>query len=151
MSDTAVAFACVFVAFYAAHTVGDHWIQTEWQATRKGLPGWPGRRACLAHVTTYTATQLAALTAVWVTLGLALSPWRVAAGLGVSAVTHYIADRREPLRRLAEWTGRGAFHSLGRPRPGHDDNVTLGTGAYAQDQAWHIGWCFVAALVTASG
>ncbi|MBB5873264.1 hypothetical protein F4553_006698 [Allocatelliglobosispora scoriae] len=150
MPDTAATFACVFVAFYAAHTVGDHWIQTERQAARKGLPGWAGRRACLAHVATYTATLLAALTAVWLALDLPLTPWRVGLGLAVSAITHYIADRREPLRILARWTGHATFHSLGQPRPGHDDNPSLGTGAYAQDQSWHVAWLFIAALLTAT-
>ena len=148
MPDTAATFACVFVAFHAAHTVGDHWIQTEGQASRKGLPGWPGRRACLAHVTTYTVTLTVALTTVWLALDLPLDPWRVAAGLAVSAATHYIADRREPLRVLARWTGHAAFHSMGQPRPGHDDNITLGTGAYVQDQSWHVAWLFIATLIT---
>jgi hypothetical protein len=149
MPDPAAVFAAVFVAFYAAHLVGDHWIQTERQATRKSLPGWPGRRACLAHVATYTATQAVAVGAAAIVLDLALSPGRLAVAFAVSAVTHYIADRRTPLKWLADRLGRGTFHRMGQPRPGKDDNVTLGTGAYAHDQSWHIAWCFVAALIAA--
>src|SRR5256885_16927252 len=62
-------------------------------------------------------------------------------GLAVSAVTHYIADRRTPLLRLAEAmqpvTGKADFYRLGAPREGRDDNPSLGTGAYALDQSWH--------------
>ena len=38
---------------------------------------------------------------------------------------------------------------LGAPRPGHDDNPSLGTGAYALDAAWHHGWEAAAALILA--
>ena len=45
-------------------------------------------------------------------LGIRLRPGRVAAALVVSGATHYIADRREPLRRLADATGRESFVRL---------------------------------------
>lgn len=71
----------------------------------------------------------------------------------MDAASHYWADRRTTLRALAAALGAGkaAFFDIGAPRPGHDDNPTLGTGAYALDQSWHIGWLFVAALVVAAG
>jgi hypothetical protein len=47
--------------------------------------------------------------------------------------------------------GKGEFWHLGAPRPGHDDNPCLGTGAYALDQSWHIAWLFISALVIAGG
>lgn len=144
-----VTFAAVFVALYAAHQVADHWVQTEHQANTKGLPGWPGRLACAAHVATYSATALAAILALVATTGADLSPIKLTAGLAISAATHYVADRRAPLTRLAAWAGHTQFHALGAPRPGRDDNPSLGTGAYALDQSWHIGWLFVAALVIA--
>jgi hypothetical protein len=143
----------IFAAFYAAHMVADHWVQTQRQARDKGLPGWPGRRACAAHVCTYTATQALALLALEYSTGHLFGGWQTVAGLAVSGVTHYVADRRTPLRRLAELldrgTGKTAFFNLGTPRPGRDDNPCLGTGAYALDQSWHIGWIFVSALVIA--
>ncbi|MEU0516669.1 hypothetical protein [Streptosporangium sp. NPDC006007] len=52
---------------------------------------------------------------------------------------------------LAERTGKGDFHRLGAPRPGTTDAPHLGTGAYALDQSWHIGWLFVSALIIAGG
>lgn len=152
-SGTAVARAAVmgatYAAMHAAHQVADHWVQTDHQATHKGLPGRAGRAACAAHVAAYTAVNAAAVVATHRALGLPVS-WRaVLAGQAVSAVTHYWADRRTPLRRLAERLGQGRFYALGQPREGRDDNPTLGTGAYALDQSWHIGWIAVGALVTA--
>lgn len=130
-------FAAVFAALYAAHAVADHWIQTQHQANHKGAPGWRGRLACARHVATYTAAALAALLALAWRCGLDLSPAAVSAGLAVSAVTHYIADRRAPLRWMADrlrkdpaWLERGG-------------------GLYALDQSWHVGWLFVAALLIA--
>lgn len=142
------AFAAVFAALYVAHMVADHWVQTDVQARRKAEPGWTGRLFCLLHVATYT------LTAVVFLAGLALTGWRpgplTVAGLLVSAVTHYVADRRWLLRWLAERTGKRAFWALGAPRAGRDDNPSIGTGAYALDQSWHIGWLFVTALIIAA-
>lgn len=146
--------AAVFAALYAAHHVGDHWIQTHHQAQRKAAPGWPGRIACAKHVITYTLTCVAALA-----LLVAATSWRpgtveLAVGLSVSAVSHYIADRRTPLFRLAcavdRWTGKAGFWNLGAPRADRDDNPSLGTGAYALDQSWHIGWLFLSALAVAA-
>lgn len=142
------AFAAVFVALYVAHQVADHWIQTQHQADCKGRPGWPGRIACAAHVATYTATAFGFLAALALATDLDLSADRVCAGLAVSAITHYIADRRTPLKRLAGLCGAGRFYALGAPRPGHDDNPTLG-GAYALDQSFHYLFLFIAALIIA--
>jgi hypothetical protein len=64
-------------------------------------------------------------------------------------LTHYWADRRTTLAALATRVGKGEFYALGAPRPGREDNPTIGTGAYALDQAWHWVWLLVAALLTA--
>ncbi|MGW4426578.1 transcriptional regulator [Streptosporangium sp. NPDC004631] len=144
MSATATAmFAAVFCALYAAHSVGDHWVQTHHQASRKGGAGWAGRLACAGHVLTLTLTKLTALILVVLTTGLTLAPWAVAAGLALDATSHYWADRRTPLAALAERTGKGDFYRLGA---GH-----LGSGAYALDQSWHVAWLFVSALIIAGG
>lgn len=143
----AATFAAVFIALYVAHQVGDHWVQTHHQALTKGQPGWAGRRACAAHVATLTLTKAAAVTLAAAVLGLHLAVAAVAAGLALDAATHYWADRRTTLAGLAGLLGKGEFYRLGAPRPGHDDGPHLGTGAYALDQSWHIGWLFIAALV----
>ncbi|MEV0396861.1 DUF3307 domain-containing protein [Polymorphospora rubra] len=145
----AATFAAVFAALYVAHQVADHWVQTQHQADCKGRPGWVGRIACAAHVATYTLTALIALVFLVANTGITLSGWHVAVGLTVSAVSHYIADRRTPLRKLAELLGSARFYALGTPRPGRDDNPSLGTGAYALDQSFHLFFLFAAALIIA--
>ena len=143
----AAGFAAIFAALFGAHQVADHWVPTDAQAARKGMPGRAGRVACTAHVATYTATALVFLAPVLLLLDVHISVWRLAAGLAFSAVTHWVIDRRWPLVWLAERTGSRRFVRLGCPRPGHDDNPSLGTGAYALDQSAHYVALFVAALV----
>jgi len=132
-----VDFPTAFAALIAAHQVADHWVQTQRQADRKGLPGWPGRIACAAHVATYTLTAVAALALVAAVTGWRPDPGAVAVGLAVSAVSHYIADRRAPLRWLADRLGKSPAW------------LERGGGMYALDQSWHVGWLFVAALICA--
>jgi hypothetical protein len=132
---TAGSFAAVFAALYAAHQVADHWVQTQHQADTKGCPGWSGRLACALHVGTYTATALLAVLTATAATDLSLTPALLITGLTVSAVTHYIADRRTPLRRMVD-----ALHKS----PAWLDH---GGGMYAMDQSWHIGWLFISALI----
>ena len=145
----AVTFSAVAIALLIAHQVADHWVQSSHQAMHKGLPGWCGRRACAAHVFGYTITTTIAVVAVVIALHLPVSPAQIMLGQAVSAVTHYWADRRTTLGKLARLAGKGEFYALGAPRTGHNDNPSLGTGAYALDQSWHWAWLGVAALVTA--
>jgi hypothetical protein len=121
-----------------AHFVGDYWAQTHHQATHKYLPGWVGWRSNLAHVATYHAVMAGMLAVAALALGWDLSPAGVAAGLAVSAVTHAWADRRHTLERLAERLGKGEFYRLAIPGL---------SGAHLLDQAWHLGWVWVAAVV----
>ncbi|GGL56645.1 transcriptional regulator [Planomonospora parontospora] len=145
------AFAATFAALYAAHTFGDHWWgQTHHQALHKGLPGREGRRHCAAHVLQLAAVKAGFLAALLAVTGLRLAPLAVAASLLLDGISHYWADRRTTLARLAKATGKGDFYRLGAPRPGHNDAPHLGTGAYALDQSWHVAWLFVAALIMAA-
>jgi hypothetical protein len=146
---SAVTFAAVLPGLLVAHQVGDHWLQTDRQARRKADPGWPGRWACAAHVASYTAVTAGVVALLWLALDLSITPIGFVGGQVVSAVTHYWADRRTTVTRLATAVGKSPFLALGQPRPGRDDNPTLGTGAYALDQSWHQAWLLVAALLTA--
>ncbi|MEV0187496.1 hypothetical protein AB0I39_03025 [Kitasatospora purpeofusca] len=144
----AVRFATSYALLRAAADVGDHWIQTDHQAVTKGQhddnegqSSAAGRRACAAHVAAYTATQAAFLLAGTRLLGIRLRPVPVAAALALSAATHYVADRREPLRRLADASGKGNFVRL----TDHGMN-----GAYALDQAWHHAFETAAALIASA-
>jgi hypothetical protein len=145
----ASTFAAYLLALWAAHEVADHWAQTHHQALSKGRRALSGSFACLKHVTTYTAITAAVGGLVWAALDLQISPAGFVLGQLISAVTHYWADRRYTLAGLAARIGKGEYYALGSPRAGHDDNPTMGTGAYALDQSWHKWWLFVAALLTA--
>ncbi|MER7500417.1 transcriptional regulator [Nonomuraea pusilla] len=154
MNAAAVTFAAVFAALYAAHSFGDHWVQTHRQALGKGAPGWAGRVWCARHVITLTITKLVALLALTAVTGLDIHPAWLAAGLLVDAVSHYWADRAArwedrpddtlvTLEWLAKKLRKHGFYKLGA---GH-----LGSGAYALDQSFHVAWLFVTALIIAVG
>lgn len=135
-----MSVGAVFAALFAAHVVADHWVQTDFQALHKGDVGadsWRGRLACARHVASYMLVAAVALVAVWWRAGLDLSPVLVVIGLGFSAVTHWVIDRRWTLASLIERAGKGPFAAMGGP---------LG-GGYLLDQAAHVACLFVAALV----
>ena len=138
----AVVFAAVLGAYLTGHHVADYWVQTSAQALGKARPGWAGRRACAAHVAAYTLTLAGCLALTAWRLGLPVSPGWAAAGLAVSAVTHYFADRRAPLAKLAALLGLGGFWRSGEG---------LASGAAHLDQSWHWAWVFIAAMITAGG
>lgn len=170
---TALTFAVLLPVLLVAHNVADHWVQSNAQAAAKGGPGWPGRLACARHVATYTATTALAVGLAWLGFGLPVTPLGFVLDQALSAVTHYWADRRSTLAALARVAGKGEFWALGAPRSialvdsrtgnGAEieitdlctgkqvpfDNPTLGTGAYALDQAFHWLWLLVAAPITA--
>lgn len=112
-------FAAVAVALYAGHHVGDYWVQTDTQARRKGERGRQGVLHCLQHVMSYMATQWVCVVVTLSVLGLwqSIVWWHTVAGLALSGVTHYVADRREPLKWMARHVpGKAAFLELGVPR-----------------------------------
>jgi hypothetical protein len=153
MNSAPTVLSASFAALFAAHQVGDHWLQTHGQALAKGGNGWTARAACARHVLVLVVVKAAALLAAFVVVGLPIQPGWWAVGLGIDGVSHYWADRRTTLRRLAGLLGEGkvTFFDLGAPRPGRDDNPSLGTGAYALDQSWHVLWLFITALILAGG
>lgn len=146
-------FATAALALYVGHHVGDYWVQTDRQARLKGEAGGAGRYHCTLHVLTYLMTQVVCLMIAGVVTGQApSSDWVVFAAMLISGGTHYLADRRE--HGLMFWLarripGKSDFLRLGAPRGGHyDDNPSLGTGAAALDQSWHLFFgVFVSALV----
>ncbi|MCC5582211.1 DUF3307 domain-containing protein, partial [Microtetraspora sp. AC03309] len=127
----ALRFALVLATLYAAHSVADHWIQTNGQAVTKGQceHGRATRAGLLAlagHVLTHTATLAVVLAVIAIRFpGLDWSPAAMAAGLVVNAASHAWADHRPNLRKLAHAVGKGSYYES----PG---------GAYQLDQAWHL-------------
>jgi putative flippase GtrA len=129
-------FAPYLLALLVAHQVADHWLQTDKQVKGKGVRGWAGSLACARHVATYTLATAWFGLLVISTLHLPVTFVAFAAGQGISAITHYWADRRYTLRSLCEQLGKDGYYDHG--------------GAYQLDQSWHWLWLFVAALVTAA-
>lgn len=148
-SAAAVRAAVAGVVLTAAHEVGDYIVQRDADAKKKGCAGPQGAAACARHVASYTATLALALWAADRYLGLGLELRRAAAGLVLSAVTHYAADRC-----ANHWDQTGpeapllvrAAHKIGKT-----GWLTTDPRAGALlDQAWHKG-CIAAAALIAAG
>jgi hypothetical protein len=124
--------------------VAEGWADAETDPARIDWPArQAGRRACAAHTATYTLTLAGCLALAAWRLSVPLSVSHVAAGLAVSAVTHYAADRRRPLECLAALMGgKICYYRAGSG---------LATGAACLDQAFHWACLFVSALVIAGG
>ncbi|MBP5906835.1 hypothetical protein F3K40_15360 [Streptomyces sp. LBUM 1478] len=149
-TSTAAVYAAAYAVLTAAHEGGDYIVQRDTDARDKGKEGHEGRAACIRHVTSYTATQGLALLAADRGLRLGLNWRRAAAGLALSAGTHYLADRC-----AGQWATGGpgapilvrAAHAVGKGTWLERDP---GAGPLL-DQAWHKVCIGVAAAVAASG
>jgi hypothetical protein len=142
--STAATAALLAVTVEACAGLGDMWVQTEHQAEHKGLHGEEkqvGQRACAAHALTYTATLAAGVGVINHAFRLGLRPSRMAAGLLLAGATHYVIDRREPLRKVAEAVNKGAFYRMSTPV----------SGSFELDQAAHRIFNTAAAFLMATG
>ncbi|WP_067491713.1 DUF3307 domain-containing protein [Actinomadura hibisca] len=139
----AITFAVTLSVLWIAHHVADHWIQTDCQAITKGRPARDeagtrdrsGQLADLRHVLSLTAVLAAALLAVAWRVDIAYDPARFVVALLVNGASHYWADRRVYLLRLARAIGKGGWL----------DNDP--TAAYTLDQSWHLLWLLITALI----
>ena len=114
VTTRAVIFAVALLALLVAHQVGDHVVQTDRQATTKAARGGAGLRAMAGHLVGYHVTAAALLVGTDAVLGLPISPRGMLAGLGFSALTHGLLDRRWPVRAVLGRPGRRS--SPTRPR-----------------------------------
>ncbi|MFI2241153.1 hypothetical protein [Streptomyces chrestomyceticus] len=160
----AAVFAALLALTRTASKIGDFWVQDDFSARVKGASDdFPvtyvdphtheksvhgtadGRKACLHHCLTYTATQALAAGLGARALGIRIHPGAAAAALAVSFSTHYLADRRVPgtgvLEKLAAKTGNTMLYELA------DAGMN---GAFHLDSSWHHGWETVAALIATS-
>lgn len=139
-----MSLGSAFAALYVGHHVGDYWVQRGHDAVAKGKPGRDGQLACARHVASLTATQAVALAATAAVAGERLRPRKVAVGLAVNAASHYWADRRFTLAKLANHplVNKGEFHAFGDAMA-----APCGNGAHALDQSWHRAWLLVTALI----
>ncbi|MFD8597705.1 hypothetical protein ACFV1L_22145 [Kitasatospora sp. NPDC059646] len=137
----AALFALVLGLMRAGANVGDHIVQASRDAVVKGATDAApvtyrgrkygtrgGRAAALRHSVTYTATQAAVIAAGARALGVRLPVGRLLAALVVTGGSHYLIDRREPLRRFCEAIGKSEFYNL---------NSNGINGSYLTDQAAH--------------
>ncbi|TXL84514.1 hypothetical protein [Streptomyces sp. IB2014 016-6] len=157
-------FAALLGLTRAASAIGDFRVQNDFCARVKGASDEvpvtyedpatkektvrgtaDGRKACLHHCLTCTATQAIVTGLGARALGIRVHPGAAAAALALSFGTHCIADRRVPghgvLEKLADKTGKTNFYKLAS----HGMN-----GAFHLDDSWHHGWETVAALVATS-
>lgn len=160
MRTDALTYAVVLPTLYAAHTLADHVLQTDWQARNKASD-W---RAMAAHVGGYQATQLVAVVGLAKITGVCLSRRGLIAGSLLSALSHALLDRRWPVTRLLSATGSANFARAlidvlpGMVRPGairgeqfaHSPPAPLPLhGPYLADQALHTVCLALAAALIA--
>lgn len=149
MASSAARAAVTYAALRTAAHVADHWFQTSHQAAHKADEGCAGHKVMAGHIASYAGSQAVAMVVANRALDLGLKPSRIAAAIAFSAATHWVIDRRWPVRKMAEASGNtgckrggqcvepehapdgsecdGGFHGLGGP---------LG-GAYILDQSAH--------------
>ncbi|QOC90248.1 DUF3307 domain-containing protein [Micromonospora craniellae] len=140
MSISAVVFAVVAATFYAGHQVADHVFgQSDKQAAHKAAPGWLGWRHLLGHVVAYHFVVVVMLAVAIVALDLPVTAFGIVAGLGFSAISHAILDRRWPVRWLLTHTGSGDFADRQAPI----------CGMYLADQSLHAACLWVSSLLIA--
>jgi hypothetical protein len=144
LDSTVVGRSLVFVVsllvLLVAHQVGDHVVQTDHQAAGKAGTGWPAMRAMAGHLGTYHALAAVLLVGVSYLLGLPLGPIGVLAGLGFSAFTHGLLDRRWPVRAILRASRSPKFAETTAPV----------CGMYTADQALHHLALLVSAVLIAS-
>lgn len=153
MTTTDLPAAARLAALYAlvrpASDVADHWVQTDHQAAHKADPGRAGHWALTKHVASYVGTQAAVVAIGARTFGIRVTPGRAAAALALSAVSHYVADRRTPLRKTADALARAVGEKDGSAFVRLADHGI--NGAYALDQSWHHAFELAAVAILATG
>jgi hypothetical protein len=147
--SAAARLAALYALVRPASDVADHWVQTDHQAAHKADPGPAGHRALAAHVASYVGTQAAVVAVGARVLGIRITPGRAAAALAVSAVSHYVADRRTPVRALADALARRVGEADGSRFVRLADHGI--NGAYALDQSWHHAFELLAVGILATG
>jgi hypothetical protein len=134
-------FAAVQATFSDVHPYCDQILQNSTDARDKGKPGHAGRKACARHVATYSAGQFVAAVGVTRALGCRASWSALLAGTALNAATHYVIDRREPLKRFlrSRWIGKAGYldHATVQRREGVVDEGGPGTALMECDQAAH--------------
>ncbi len=143
-------FAALQATFADVHPVCDQWLQSSADAMGKGMPGRAGAKHCARHVGTYTAGQAAAALAVTRVLGFRVPMPAFLAGVAINTATHYVIDRREPLKRAARRLGKGGYLDRATVQrcEGVVDQGGPGTALMELDQSAHRLFGVLASLTT---
>jgi hypothetical protein len=148
-----------FIGLYAGHSFADHWVQRHEEALGKGAPGLWGQLYCLAHVSSLTMFKIGTLLMVYGATGIWPNLWAAALVLLLDAGTHYWADRaayhegkegrKVTLELLADKLGKTTFWNLGKSGVDAEGKpvASLGTGAYALDQSFHVFMILLASVI----
>lgn len=151
----AITAAVAFATMFAAHYLGDQWVQTAGQSCKKSLdrPDANTLEAhwhCFKHVFSYTLGGFVLFLGAAAWLNLPVRPGWLVAGLALNAGTHYLIDLRTPLMWIAKKMGKmGYVEHCQVVRPSGPERVGPGTGAFHLDQAWHFIWMLPSALLVA--
>lgn len=146
-------FAANYALLHALHGIGDQWLQTGHQAVFKGARGPCGQKACAGHVATYTAVSALGSLAASKFLGQRIHWPSWLAGQAITAITHYVIDRRVPLRKLATALGKEDYltgSTVVRKPGGKAELGGPGTALMELDQSLHKLLLAVTALVASS-
>lgn len=139
MTDRAVKALALFSAVQSVwsdiHPYCDQVLQRGDDAINKGRPGWAGRKACARHVASYSAAQFAAAYAVTRVLGSRPSVTALLAGTAVNGVTHYVIDRRTPLKAFLHSKFGRATRLVGPGKQGYIERATVQRGNGVVDEA----------------
>ena len=135
-----VVFVVALLVLLVAHQVGDHILQTDHQAAHKTGGGLAATWGMVGHIVTYHAAAVILLLATFALLGLPLTVPGGLAGLGFSAATHALIDRRWPVRRILHATRSDKFA----------ETTTPVNGMYAADQSLHQLALLIAAVLIAT-
>ncbi|GAA1208906.1 hypothetical protein [Prauserella alba] len=145
-------FAALQATFSDVHPYCDQILQSSVDAQGKARPGREGAKHCARHVATYTAGQAAAGWAVTRVLGHRVPVRAWLTGHALNAATHYVIDRREPLKKFlrSKAIGKGGYldHATVQRRDGVIDEGGPGTALMEMDQAAHRLISVAASLVT---
>ncbi len=125
--ESAIVASVCWMATNVSHELGDHILQTDYQAENKAKPGRVGWSAMIQHIFSYHVAMVISLLLVIALFDLPVSALGFICAVTFSAVTHAFIDRRWPVKKLLEMTGSPRFAVLQTPI----------NGMYLSDQTLH--------------
>lgn len=96
----------LFALILIGHLIGDYFVQTEYQATTKKLPGLEGHLACAIHSLTYSCMVVATIMILgkWL-CDIDINFYQQLAAFGLVYLSHYPFDRTNIIGKLLALKG----------------------------------------------